>query len=240
MSAHIKNPTTLSGSLIIANTIPIAAVVGTAMDLTTDQNVDGVKTFSSAPVCSGASIGTNTIPIASVVGTAMDLTTAQTVLGTKTFNTGISLGSSATLSIAANPATGYVLTSDASGNANWAAPINELSATVTTSDATATTLISVTVSSNSAVIISGLVIGSRITDHAHSSACFFTVAVTRSSVGTLSILGSPTLNAFKTGSSTTSVTVATTTSAVLIQVTGLAVTAFRWNATYRTVVSDMS
>lgn len=85
--------------------------------LTGAQTVAGIKTFSSAPVMSGASITSGTIPIASVVGTAMDLTTSQTAGGTKTFSTGIS---TAAFRLSTSPSSGYVLTSDGSGNGTWA------------------------------------------------------------------------------------------------------------------------
>jgi len=75
----------ISGSSFTAGSIPIASIVGTACDLTTNQTIAGVKTFSSAPVHSGASITSGTVPIAAIVGTACDLTTNQTITGIKTF-----------------------------------------------------------------------------------------------------------------------------------------------------------
>jgi hypothetical protein len=70
---------------------------GNYVDLTTNQTVAGIKTFSSPPVMSGASITSATIPIASVVGTAVDCTTAQTIAGVKNFNSACYFNSNLTM-----------------------------------------------------------------------------------------------------------------------------------------------
>jgi hypothetical protein len=83
------NAPTMYGNNIASNTIPIASVVGTAMDLITAQTVSGLKTFNggitvssgitasaaqtitfgtNAPTMSGANIATNTIPPSAING----------------------------------------------------------------------------------------------------------------------------------------------------------------------------
>jgi len=105
----------ISGANITSGTIPIASVVGTAMDLTTAQTVAGIKTFSSAPVMSGASITSATIPNASLVSSVPTLGGTQAA---NTFTTGIATPA---IKISTSPTSGYLLTSDASGNGTWAA-----------------------------------------------------------------------------------------------------------------------
>ena len=113
------NAPTMNGNNITSGTIPVASVMGTAMDLTTTQTASGAKTFSggitvssgitasaiqtinlgtNAPTMYGNNVATGTIPIASVVGTAMDLTTTQTASGAKTFSGGITVSSGITAS----------------------------------------------------------------------------------------------------------------------------------------------
>lgn len=114
----------MSGTSITSATIPIASVVGTAMDLTTAQTVGGIKTFSSAPVMSGASITSGTIPAASVVNTSVTLSDTQTISGTKTFSTSPVFSTS--------PTVGFVWTcNDVSGTAGWAASASFTWSTVT-------------------------------------------------------------------------------------------------------------
>jgi len=56
------------------------------VDLTTNQTIAGIKTFSSPPVMSGASITSNTIPSTSINNTSfVNLTTNQSAGGIKTF-----------------------------------------------------------------------------------------------------------------------------------------------------------
>jgi len=86
-----NNAPIMSGANIAAGTIPASAVSGvsgTYVDLTTNQTVGGVKTFSSAPVMSGASITAGTIPASAIGGGLpyVDLSNNQTVGGVKTFS----------------------------------------------------------------------------------------------------------------------------------------------------------
>ncbi len=55
-------------------------------DLTTNQTIAGVKTFSSPPVMSGASISAGTIPNSALSTTFVDTSSTQTVGGAKTFS----------------------------------------------------------------------------------------------------------------------------------------------------------
>jgi hypothetical protein len=80
---------TLSGMNIYAGTIPLLAIAGTAMDISTAQTVTAIKTFSAPPVLSGASITSGTIPLASLVGGATAFPTlgaTQTWTGSNTYS----------------------------------------------------------------------------------------------------------------------------------------------------------
>lgn len=59
---------------------------GSYVDLTTNQTVGGIKTFTSPPVLSGASIEAATTPLAALASGVVDLTSTQTVGGAKTFS----------------------------------------------------------------------------------------------------------------------------------------------------------
>lgn len=65
-----------------------APAVGAYVDLISNQNVAGIKTFSSPIVSSGAGLTTGTIPAAAVVGGAIVSTGPQTIAGLKTFSQG--------------------------------------------------------------------------------------------------------------------------------------------------------
>ena len=219
----------MSGASITAGTIPIASVVGTAMDLTTAQTAAGIKTFSSAPVMSGASITAGTIPIASVVGTAMDLTTVQTAAGVKTFSSGIST-SAFTLSTA--PVAGYVLTSDGSGVASWQSQGGGTEASVQTTDATPTTLLSVPVGANSSVTLSGTVTA---TDSAFGSGIggSFNIIGYRAA-GAASAVPNPLVVVGSTSAATWTATLSGNN--LIVEVTGIAATTINWKVEYTTVI----
>ena len=61
------------------------------VDLTTNQTIAGIKTFSSPPVMSGASITAGTIPGSAFVSGYVDLLTNQAVAGVKTFSSAPSM-----------------------------------------------------------------------------------------------------------------------------------------------------
>lgn len=222
----------MSGASISTGTIPIASVVGTAMDLTTAQTAAGVKTFSSAPVMSGASITSATIPIASVVGTAVALSGTQTITAVKTFTPQQIFTNSIQIPLGA--VSGYVLTSDASGNMTLAANAGPFTnATVSTTDATPTTLATAAIASNTAVTFSGTVVG-RNTSGSINNACggrFNVVAV--NTAGTVALAATQDVTVQSTGSATFNVVVSGTN--LIVQVTGIAATNYNWSASYTTL-----
>jgi hypothetical protein len=224
-------PPVMSGASITSGTIPIVSVVGTAMDLTTAQTVAGVKTFSSDPVLSGASITSGTIPIASVVGTAVALSGTQTITAVKTFTPQQIFTNSIQIPLGA--VSGYVLTSDASGNMTLAANTGAFSsAAVSTTDATPTTLATAAIASNTAVTFSGTVVG-RNTAGTINNACggrFNVVAV--NTAGTVTLAATQDVTVQSTSTATFNVVVSGTN--LIVQVTGIAATAYNWSASYTT------
>ena len=75
------NTTTITGNL----SIPSSTLSG-YVDLTTDQTIAGIKTFSSPPVMSGASISSATIPDSALVTSYVPASSASTIAGIKTFS----------------------------------------------------------------------------------------------------------------------------------------------------------
>jgi len=102
-SASIQIPVNPADGYVLTSDVSgnaywlVNSASGNYVDLTTNQTVAGIKTFSSPPVMSGASITSATIPIASVVGTAVDCTTAQTIAGVKNFNSACYFNSNLTM-----------------------------------------------------------------------------------------------------------------------------------------------
>lgn len=243
----------MSGASITAATIPIASVVGTAMDLTTAQTVAGIKTFSSPPVMSGASITAATIPAASVVGTAATLAATQTLAGDNTFSGAVTIGGALTITTGA--VAGYFLTSDLDGVATWDS-INEvpsnyslattaftqdlivsgytgtantqMQAGVQTSDASPVALFSIAIPSSRTVTVFGTIVGSN-TGHTDATGGFFSVTAQRAGGGA-SLAGSPfcTVNKTSTGNFTANVS----GNNLVIYVTGLALTTYNWVCNY--------
>ena len=127
----------MSGASISANTIPAASLVNSSIsdnqilsagisqssiqygytDLSSNQTIQGIKTFDSSPVMSGSSISANTIPAASLVNSSIsdsqivadgisqssvsngyiDLTSNQNVAGIKLFSNVVQCSSAPTL-----------------------------------------------------------------------------------------------------------------------------------------------
>ena len=103
----LVQPPVMSGASITSATIPIGAVVGTACDLSTDQNIGGNKTFINAPSLNGSFIVGNSIQLGSVSGTAVNINTPQTITAAKTFSSAITasagvIGNASTASISTN------------------------------------------------------------------------------------------------------------------------------------------
>lgn len=197
-----------------------------------DQTIDGIKTFSSAPVMSGASISSGTIPAAAVDGVAATLADDQTFEGNNTFSGNVIVSSGLQYSV--NPVDGYVLTSDASGNASWEVlPPSETVVTVQTSDAAATTLASVAVGTNSVVTISGRIAAANAA-YTDSTGGEFSAVVMRAGAGA-SLTGSPYVVVDATSSA--SFNVVLSGNDLIVQVTGIAATTYNWKASYSLVIN---
>lgn len=60
--------------------------IGSFVDLTTNQTIGGVKTFTTAPVMSGGNITAASIPNSALATSYVDVSNTQTVTGAKTFS----------------------------------------------------------------------------------------------------------------------------------------------------------
>lgn len=229
----------MSGADITSNTIPAASTVGTAMVLSnTAQTVAGSITFSQPPIMSGASIASGTIPAASVVNVAATLNdnSLQTFQGAVTFDDDVILNAGVKISTGATA--GYVLTSDGSGNATWAAAAGDIDANVQTTNATVTTLITAPcggVSSAAVVTIEG-VINAASADYSDAFGAQFRVTAQNLGGGAgAAIVGSGTLTYDTTSIASASFSVSG--SNLLVRVTGLAGITYNWHAEYRLVTN---
>ncbi len=191
------------------------------------QTIADVKTFTSPPVMSGASITTGTIPFLAVAGTAMDLTTSQTAAGVKTFSSNPKFETGATVS--------YIPTcTNVDGSWTWQTPEGEQPATLQTTDATPSALISYSTTSNSLVTISGTISAPNSAYTGGIGGRF--EASLLNTAGTLSLLGTPVIEQFGT-LSTQTFNVITSGTNIVVQVTGVAATTINWKAEYNVVVN---
>lgn len=222
----------MSGASIATGTIPIIAVVGTAMDLTTTQTVGGVKTFSSAPVMSGASITSGTIPAASVVGTAATLAATQTLAGVNTFSGNVVMSSG--LQFTTGATNGYVMTSDASGNLSLQAVSSSgTTATVATTDATPTTLASIAIGTSSVATIYGRVSAANAA-YTDATGGEFVVTAYRAG-GSAALSGTPYVIVNASGTALFNVVLSGNN--VIVQVTGIAATTYNWKVNYVSILN---
>lgn len=105
-----------------------------------------------------------------------------------------------------------------------------LTASVTTSDATPTTLISVAVSAGQAITINGLIVAKN---SAHTAAVGGSFTATAINIaGTLTLMG--TVLSFVNASSSEIFNVIISGTNLIIQVTGIAATTYTWNSSYTT------
>ena len=132
--------------------------------------------------------------------------------------------------------TGLVLSTVSGGNSTISTvPVSSfqpanLTASVTTTDATPTTLATVPVPTNDAVTLNGIVVAKNSTYTAAVGGLFNVTAI--NNAGTLTIMGTPlvAINA----SSTEIFNIIVSGTNLILQVTGIAATTYTWNANYTT------
>jgi len=159
----------------------------------------------------------------------VNLTTAQSVAGVKTFSTGIS---TAAFTLSAAPSAGYVLTSDASGVASWQAPVDFATASIQTTDATPTNLLSIALAANSCVTLSGTLAAS---DAAFGSGVggSFNITAYRAA-GAAVGLADPVV--IVSSDSAATFTAVLSGNNLIVQVTGVAATTINWKTQYNTII----
>lgn len=148
---------------------------------------------------------------------------ANAFTGTNTFNTALPTSTQTPTTSAQLVTKTYV---DTTFN-----PIN-LSATVSTTDATPTTLATVAISSNTAVTINGILVA-RNTSGTINNTCggrFTCTAV--NTAGTVALAATPDVTVQSTSTATFNVVVSGTN--LVVQVTGIAATAYDWSTSYTT------
>jgi len=204
----------------------------------------GVSTLSTttAPTMSGANITANTIPIASVFGTAVNITSNQTISGIKTFSSNVIVPTLSVVSGSINmnnhtiinvtdPTDPQDAATKAYVDANY---VPGSSVTVSTTDATATTILTHTVAVSSAVTIKGF-IGSNDTGGAGESYGADFMVVVNNTGAPAVIVGTPWV--VDNGTSTQSIQFVISGNDLLVQVIGLAATNIDWRMIYTTITT---
>jgi hypothetical protein len=138
------------------------------------------------------------------------------------------------LNLATGAVSGYVLTSDGSGNGSWQAGSSPLAATVSTTNATATTLATIAVPSNQSVIISGYVVARNTSGTINDATGGEFVCTAVNTAGTVALASTP--NVVVQATSTGSFNVVVSGTNLIVQVTGIAATNYSWKASYSVVV----
>jgi hypothetical protein len=193
------------------------------------QTFSGVNTFTQPPVMSGASILPGTVAVTAISGTALTLSGAQTVTGIKTFTPQQVFTNSIKIPLAATA--GYVLTSDSAGVASWLPGIAPLAATVTTTNATATSIITVALAQLACVTVSGTIAGAK-SDYTDACGGTFSITAMRASGGNITLVSPASVIASTTSTATFNASVNTSSQSVIISVTGIASTTYNWSAKY--------
>lgn len=104
-------------------------------------------------------------------------------------------------------------------------------ATAHTTDATVTTLASVTVNELDSITLKGTIIGST-TDHTNSVGGDFIISAMRATAGNVTLIGAPVVNINSSSAATFTCDVDTGTQTVRIRITGVAATIYNWVTTY--------
>lgn len=220
----------MSGASITSGTIPAAAVTGVAGTLSGTNAWTGTNSFNTA------------LPTSTVTPSgSTDLLTKAYGDATYGILTAANDWSGAANTFEANPlfptdaVVGYVATCTDAGTGAWEwtqIPGGPTISTVQTSDATPTSLATVTPASNSVTTITGKIAAAS-ADYSDATGGSFTAVAVNAS-GTLTLVGTPfvTINA----SSTASFNVIVSGSDLIVQVTGIAATTYNWTAEYETVV----
>lgn len=126
---------------------------------------------------------------------------------------------------------GKILTSDGSGNASWTtAPVAPTVATVSTTDATPTTLATIAVPTGNAITITGTLVARNTAGTINNTTGGRFVATAVNTAGTVTLAGPPDVVVMATSTGTFNVVVSSTN--LVVQVTGIAATAYNWSATY--------
>lgn len=131
---------------------------------------------------------------------------------------------------------GYLATCTNAGTGAWtwqASPIGPATATVVTSDATPTTLVTYAIPSNGVVTINGLLSAAN---PSYSDATGGTFSATvKSASGTAALVSTPLV--VVNASSTATFNVIVTGTNLIVQVTGIAATTYNWKAEYDILVN---
>lgn len=126
---------------------------------------------------------------------------------------------------------GKILTSDGSGNASWTtAPVAPSVATVSTTDATPTTLATIAVPTGNAITITGTLVARNTAGTINNTTGGRFVATAVNTAGTVTLASPPDVVVMATSTGTFNVVVSSTN--LVVQVTGIAATAYNWSATY--------
>lgn len=159
----------------------------------------------------------------------------QTWTGINTYTTApVFSATGSALQITTGAVDGYVLTSDGSGNCSWAASSSPLGATVSTTNATATTLATIAVPSNQSVIITGYVVARNSSGTINDSTGGQFICTAVNTAGTVALASTPSVIVQATSTGSFNVVVSGTN--LIVQVTGIAATNYSWKASYSVVV----
>lgn len=222
-----------SGSQLINKTYGDATYATIAGEVTlSGANVfTGTNTFNTNLPTSTLTPTTSTQLITKAYGDGAYgiLTAANTWSGSSsTFNTNPLFPTGATV--------GYIATVTNAGTGAWtwqASPVGPSTATVATADATPTTLVTISVASNSVVTFEGTVSAAN-SSYSDATGGTFSATVVNAS-GVLTLVNTPFVVVNPTSTATFNVIVSGTN--VILQVTGIAATAYNWKAVYGTVVN---
>lgn len=226
----------LSGASITAGTIPIASVVGTAVAISGAQTITGIKTFTPKTIFSaslqiptggalGKVLGSDSSGNAAwQVAGAGDVTLAgaNVFTGTSTYNVALPTST-------VTPSSSTQLVTKTYVDTTFS-PV-DLTATVTTSDATLTTIVSIPVAELACKTITGSIAAAK-SDYTNACGGTFTVTARRATGGNVTLASAPSVIVASTSSALFNATVDTGTQAILITVTGIAATTYNWSAKY--------
>lgn len=130
-----------------------------------------------------------------------------------------------------DPVAGYVLVSDDEGYGTWQpAALPATTTTVSTTDATPTTLATIAVPTGNAITISGIVVARNTTSTINNATGGRFTATAINTAGTVTLAGPTDVLVSATSTGTFDVIVSGTN--LVVQVTGIAATAYNWSVSY--------